>query len=388
MLLIHKTKKIMKNHYLFYLSIVALFVSCNSANKSTYVEETTNSHLVDKYATEEVIELYNNLKENSKSGFMFGHEDAFSYGMGWKYEDEPGRCDVYDVVNDYPGIFGWDVGHLEVGSKENIDSVNFESMKKNIVKAYELGAVNTISWHPLNPVTGGNTWDNARTVAHILPNGEFHDKYKEWLTRIGEYLASIKTDDGTQVPIVWRPYHEHNGGWFWWGEDSTSVDEYVSLWKFTVHFFRDSLNVHNLLWAYSPNLLRSEEEYLKKYPGDEYVDILGLDVYDLPQYNIVYKEVAPKNIEILKKIAKEKNKVYAFTETGFNGLSDPKWWTESLLPTIENSGVAWLLVWRNSHSGHFYAPYPGQISEDDFKEFYEHPQSIFASDLEELNLSN
>lgn len=373
--------------YLFLLSV--LILGCTSlVDKSAQSEDDSNSNLVDKNATPETVELYYNLQENSEVGFMFGHEDAFSYGIGWKYEQQPGKCDVYDVVGDYPGVFGWDVGHLEIGKVDNIDSVNFDSMKKNIVKAHELGAVNTISWHPFNPVTGGDTWDNSKTVSHILPNGKFHQKYKEWLTRIGTYLKSIKTSDGTQVPIVWRPYHEHNGGWFWWGEDSTSVDEYVALWQFTVHFLRDSLSVHNLLWAYSPNLVDTEEEYLKKYPGDEYVDILGIDVYDLPQYGIVYKDAAPKNIQILKKIAEKKEKVYAFTETGYNGIPDSVWWTQSLLPAIENSGVAWLLVWRNSHNGHFFAPYPGQASEIDFKEFYEHSQSIFASDIEELNITN
>jgi len=347
------------------------------------VSETIS--LVDKDALPQVKELYKNLKKNSEIGFMFGHEDSFSYGMGWKYEDEPGKNDVFDVVGDYPGIFGWDLGHLEIGKADNIDSVNFESMKDNIAKAHELGAVNTISWHPFNPVTDGDTWDKTQTVRHILPGGDYHDKYKTWLTRLADYMKELKTAEGELIPIVWRPYHEHNGGWFWWGDDSTSVHEYVDLWKFTVHFIRDSMEVHNLLWAYSPNLVESKEDYLKKYPGDEYVDILGIDLYDLPQYGIVYKDVAPKNIALLKEIATQKNKVYAFTETGYNGIPDSVWWTESLLPAIDSSGAAWMLVWRNSHTAHYYAPYPGQKSEADFKKFYELPQTLFARDVKDLN---
>jgi mannan endo-1,4-beta-mannosidase len=372
-----KKNKKMKRPFVFIIMLPLFLTNCNKAIESI--------NLVDEKATQETVLLYKNLKKNSKTGFMFGHQDAFSYGMGWNYEQEPGRCDVYEVVGDYPGIFGWDIGHLEVGSDVNIDSVNFESLKSNIVKAHELGAVNTISWHPYNPVTGGSTWDKSRTVAHILPGGDYHEKYKTWLTTIGEYMKSIKTDDGIQVPIVWRPYHEHNGGWFWWGEDSTSVQEYIDLWQYTVHFFKDTLNIHNLLWAYSPNLYESREEYLKKYPGDAYVDILGCDVYDLPQYNIDYKVVAQKNIAILKELGREKNKVYAFTETGFSGLNNEKWWTESLLPAIDTSGAAWMLVWRNARLDHFYAPYPGQKSEADFIDFYNLPQTLFASDVKKLN---
>lgn len=377
----------MKKLPLLSLGTLVIFCTCSTKTDSTNVQNTdsTKITLVDKNATAETALLYKNLEKNSKTGFMFGHQDAFSYGMGWKYEQDPGRSDVYDVVEDYPGIFGWDIGHLEIGKKDNIDSVDFESMRANIVKAHQLGAVNTISWHPFNPVTGGNTWDNATTVKHILPQGQYHEKYKTWLTRIGNYMKSIKTPDSISVPIVWRPYHEHNGSWFWWGKDSTSIQEYTTLWQFTVHYLRDTLEVHNLLWAYSPNLLAGKEEYLERYPGDDYVDILGIDVYDLPQYNINYKQQAPKNIAILKEIAQEKNKVYAFTETGYSSIPDEKWWTESLLPAIDSSGCAWMLVWRNSHAAHYYAPYPGQKSEADFKKFYDLPQTLFAKDLNKLN---
>lgn len=368
---------------------ICLFIYGCSSFESKQVEEdyraTSTVTLVDKNALPQVVRLYASLKKNSKVGFMFGHEDSFSYGMGWKYEQDSNRNDVFDVVGDYPGVFGWDLGHLEIGNQMNIDSVSFQSMRRTIARAYELGAVNTLSWHPLNPVTGGNTWDRSQTVRHILPGGECHAKYREWLIRLSDYIKELKTANGEQIPVVWRPYHEHNGGWFWWGSDSTSVHEYVDLWKYTVHFFRDSMDVHNLLWAYSPNSVESEEEYLERYPGDEYVDILGIDVYDSPQYGLNYKEEVPRNIHILKSIATRKNKVYAFTETGYNGIPDSTWWTQSLLPAIDSSGIAWILVWRNSHTAHYYAPYPGQKSEADFKKFYELPQSLFARDVKDLN---
>ncbi|MBK8806774.1 MAG: beta-mannosidase [Bacteroidales bacterium] len=368
------------------ITSVALFLFTMCSTKTPENKAVTETlAIVDKQATPETAELLKNLKENSKTGFMFGHQDALSYGLGWKYAQKPGKCDVYDVAGDYPGIFGWDLGHIEIGMPENLDSVNFDEIRSNIIKAHAFGAVNTVSWHPKNPVTDGNTWDKSQTVKHILVGGSHHAKYKEWLTILGNYFKSIKTADGKLVPIVWRPYHEHNGGWFWWGNDSTSVDEYVSLWKYTVHYLRDSMQVHNLLWAYSPNLFQNKEEYLAKYPGDDYVDILGCDVYDLPQYNINYKEVAPKNIAILKELGKEKDKVYAFTETGYCSIPNEKWWTESLLPAINSSGVAWVLVWRNAHLDHFFAPYPGQKSADDFKTFYNNPQSLFANDVKLLN---
>lgn len=369
---------------LLFLSIAAI-TACNSNTESKGKENIQDKKpdikLVDEKATESTKQLYAKLLEMSKKGFMFGHQDALSYGMGWKYAQEPGRCDVNELTGDYPGVFGWDIGHLEIGSPMNLDSVNFEEMKSNIVKAHQVGGVNTISWHPLNPVTGGSSWDNKPTVEFILPGGSHHDKYNDWLDKVGDFLKSLESETGEKIPIIWRPYHEHNGGWFWWGEETTSVEDYVSLWKYTVHYLKDTLQVHNLLWAYSPNLFENKEEYLKKYPGDDYVDILGCDVYDLPQYGINYKEKAPLNIKMLKEIGKEKNKVYAFTETGQSSLTDDKWWTESLLPAIDSSGVAWVLVWRNAHQEHFYASYKGHSSAEDFVEFYNHPQSLFAKDV-------
>lgn len=364
----------------FIIPLLVFGFACNSSEQSY-----NDINLVDANTTQQTKRLYKQLQESSKKGFMFGHQDALSYGMGWKYTDSPGRCDVYELTGDYPGIFGWDIGHLEVGKTFNIDTVDFDEMRTNIIKAYELGAVNTVSWHPLNPITGGDTWDNTETVKHILPGGSHYEKYKSWLKIIGEFMKNIKTKDGVQVPIVWRPYHEHNGGWFWWGQDSTTVNEYVDLWKYTVHYFRDSLDIHNLLYAYSPNLYDSREVYLEKYPGDEYVDILGCDVYDLPQYGIDYKNDATKAIQILKELGEEKNKVYAFTETGSNGLENEKWWTESLLPAIDTSGVAWFLIWRNAHAGHFYSSYKGHKSALDFIDFYNNPKSLFTNEVNKIS---
>ena len=91
--------------------------------------------------------------------------------------------------------------------------------------------------------------------------------------------AIVKDDKGTLIPVVFRMYHEHTGAWFWWGSKQCTPEEYKQLWIMTVEYLRDKKNVHNLLYAYSPSETKNEAEYLERYPGDEYVDIVGYDCY-------------------------------------------------------------------------------------------------------------
>jgi mannan endo-1,4-beta-mannosidase len=78
----------------------------------------------DKKATAETVKLYQNLFKLQQKGIMFGHQDDLAYGHSWVYEE--GRSDVKDVCSDYPGIYGWELGHLELGVPYSLDSVHFD----------------------------------------------------------------------------------------------------------------------------------------------------------------------------------------------------------------------------------------------------------------------
>ena len=86
-------------------------------------------------------------------------------------------------------------------------------------------------------------------------------------------------------------------------------------------------------------------------------------------------------LEIVKKIATEKNKLYAFSETGLESLKTEKWFTKVLYPAIENSGISWVLTWRNYDTKHHYMPYNGQLNESDFIEFEKLPKTLFLKDI-------
>src|SRR5688572_5287897 len=146
-----------------FILLVSFFVMQGRASAQTNMP-------IDKQATKETIKLYRNLKRLLEQGFMFGHQDDLAYGVGWKYEE--GRSDIKDVTGDYPAVYGWELGHLEIDKPVNLDSVPFNKMQEFIRQGYERGGVITISWHLNNPLTGKTAWNpEPGTVASILPGG-------------------------------------------------------------------------------------------------------------------------------------------------------------------------------------------------------------------------
>ena len=137
----------MKTSFLFVLLIAGIFASAQKPMPS------------DLKASPETIKLYQNLLELQKKGLMFGHQDALAYGHGWVYEE--GRSDVKDVCGDYPAVYGWELGHLELGDAYSLDSVHFDKIQDWIKTVYERGGINTISWHLRNPLTGGSPLVNS-----------------------------------------------------------------------------------------------------------------------------------------------------------------------------------------------------------------------------------
>lgn len=319
---------------------------------------------------------------------MFGHQDDLAYGIGWAYED--GRSDVKEVTGEYPAVFGWDLGHLELKRTVNLDSVPFDKMREYAQKVYAMGGINTFSWHLNNPVNPAKTsWDQQdSTIQNLFADKRAMKRFKTWLDEVAVFMKSLKGPEGESIPVIFRPWHEHNGSWFWWGKDHSTPEDYKKLYRFTVEYLRDKRKVHNLLYAYSPDKFYSKEEYLERYPGDEWVDLIGFDVYHRPDPEKEDTFIADTRqmVEMLKEIGQARNKVYAITEGGLEMIPHENWWTETVMPIIENAGLSYILVWRNGRPDHYYAPYPGQASEADFKEFCHKPGVLFEKEVAKAKL--
>lgn len=348
---------------LAYLSLfIILLYSCKSVQ---YVEVATLS-LADANATLRTKLLYQKIKALSQQGILIGHQDATAYGVNWKASKKFSyKSDIKDVTGKYPAVHGWDVGRIELGKAANLDRVSFDLMRKQILKTYKKGGISTISWHVNNPVSGGDSWDTIPAVSTILRGGVNRSKYEAWVKKLGDFIKSLKTGNGELIPIVFRPYHEMNGSWFWWGAQHCSVEEYKALFRDLVRLLGQN-GVHNILYAYSPNTLHKDEEYSLYYPGDAYVDMLGIDIYN-HSGDRIYTEKLKNDIAVMREFSQARNKPYALTETGNMKPEHPKWWTEVLYPGIKDSGIAWALFWRNAGKSHYFAPYPSELSSEDFK---------------------
>ncbi|MDI3319551.1 glycoside hydrolase family 26 protein [Pinibacter soli] len=350
----------------------------------------------DKDATKETVNLYKNLKRSAQKGYLFGHQDDLAYGVGWKYEK--GRSDVKDVVNDYPGIYGWELGGIEYDKPVDLDSVPFDKMKGFIEDAYNRGGVITISWHLHNPFNGKTAWSTDQgSVASILPGAEKNELFKTWLDKVAAFLLSLKGKNGEAVPVLFRPYHELTGNWFWWGRTACTPYEFKQLWRFTINYLQKEKGVHNLLYVYNTGGdFTTANEFLERYPGDDVADVLSMDAYQTgdPSKDDSFVKHANSNLQILGTLAKEKNKIFAFAETGYEAIPYAQWWTNTLAKAIGDNKIAYVLVWRNhglmKENGrmHYYAPYKGQVSADDFMNFYKMKNTLFEKDAKKEKLYN
>jgi mannan endo-1,4-beta-mannosidase len=357
----------MRNYFLIFVCLVFLLTCCYN-NK----EKPENSKV------QEVKKL---LFSVTGKNILFGHQDDLAYGIGWKSISF--ESDVKRITGSYPAIFGWDLGNI--GDVNNLDGVPFDSIRVNMIRAYELGGINTVSFHDRNPLTGFDAWNlNGVNVSAILPGGKQHSKLLAQLNLVADFLKSLKTNNQEVVPVIFRPWHEMYGNWFWWGSSTCSDDDYKLLFRFTVDYLRKEKGLKNLLIAFSPDKgFQTSEEYLKRYPGDDYVDILGLDDYSDFKENRLDQVVV--KLGIVADLAQQKEKIAAFTETGSDKLQLANWYTSNLLQVLNASEktrrISYVLVWRNRDTDHFYVPYHGHEQEEDFKNFVNNKLIFLLDDL-------
>lgn len=353
--------------------------SINSQFNSLELQNALKVKLVDFSATKETVLLFHNLKTLSESKILFGHQDALDYGIGWR-----GECDCSDikkVVGSHPALIGSDFIFL---SRENNLERSIEHRKSKLREVYDKNGITTFSWHYGNPVSNGNYNDITNAVGKILPGCEFHSKFLSDLDKISDFVNNSIDSFGNPIPIIFRPFHEFDGDWFWWGKPHCRPDEFKELWRVTVTYLRDKRNVKSMLYAFSSDRkFNSLDEYLERYPGDEYVDLLGMDNYhDFTFFGGGVSAVSNK-LKIISDYAQEKNKIAALTETGLESIKNEKWWTEELYKSFEKNSIklAYVMVWRNNDTNHHFAPYPGHPSVENFVEFYHKEKMLFATHM-------
>ncbi len=377
----------MFKNFIKYLFAASIFSGCAVATKSQQPVLPA-----DKNATKETIALYKNLHRLKEKGFMFGHQDDLAYGVNWRYQKD--RSDVKEVTGDYPAVYGWDLSGLEQFSENNIDGVPFSKMRQYIKEGYSRGGVITLSWHFRSPFGAPKgAWDTTHgTVSSILPGGANHELFKSWLDEGAKFISSLKGPKGEAIPILFRPFHEFTGNWFWWCQNTCTAYEFTTLYRFTAYYLQHEKKLHNLLFVYNTSdNFKTKEEFLQRYPGDELIDMLSFDAYQSgdPLTNDWFVKNTNNLLSMIGEIATQKNKLTALAETGYEAVPYAEWWTETLQKAIGNNKISYVLAWRNHGMNkdvtparmHYYVPYKGQVSENDFIKFYNLDKTLFEKDV-------
>lgn len=359
--------------------------------------------------------LIQRMEKLQKKGYMYGHQDDTFYGITWDWDDN--RSDTKELVGDYPAIMGFDLGGIEMDDAKNLDSVPFARIRQAIIDQYARGGIITLSWHPRNPLLGTTAWiendikaynqaiealkairqDNLakqvvnpqNTVKEILPGGSKHAKFTQWLSRVADFVSSLKDSKGNQIPFIFRPWHENSGSWFWWGMNNCTDAEYLALWNMTQDYIcavktGNTTLKDYIVWSYSPSYggQWTEEQYLKRYPGDDRVQLLGEDAYQWGTESD-YKQMLDYNLATLNKIAASHGKLLAVTECGYKNSPDASWWQRVFKPIIEKYPVCYFLPWRNYKQEHFGASKDATTA-DDFKQWAKQKQFLFINDIKKI----
>ncbi|WP_330293385.1 glycosyl hydrolase [Streptomyces sp. NBC_00576] len=367
-------------------------VAAAAASPSVPTGEPTPVRIVDDKATPATRSLFAYLKRQQGKGILFGHQHDLTYGFTFTTPDGK-ASDTRAAVGDYPAVFGWDTlildGDERPGTQGGTEAENIAALSRCIRRGDARGGINTLTAHMPNFVTGKDFYDTTgRVVGQILPGGAKHADFNDFLDRIAKAVKGARRPDGTAIPVIFRPFHENNGGWFWWGAGHTTSGEFIELFRYTVEYLRDTRGVHNLLYAYSPNSSFGGDPtgYLKTYPGDRFIDILGYDSYDeagpAPWLDGLVRDLA-----MVVRLANERGKVPAFTEFGESGteVRNPQWFTQ-LLQAVKADPLArqmtYMLTWANfGGTKRAYVPYPGHALLPDFVKYHQDSYTLFAADL-------
>ncbi|MEO9533228.1 MAG: glycosyl hydrolase [Crocinitomicaceae bacterium] len=249
-------------------------------------------------------------------------------------------------LNKKPGVLGVDLGWFTDFSQLEPNFV------ENIIQQESEGSLITISMHmpnPFNRKEGADKYHKKRfDYSEVYTEGTAtNERFKVLLNNAANVLQELKNDN---VIVLWRPFHEMNGGFFWWGSDKKfpEQEEFKELWIYTYNYLEVERQLDNLLWVYGPNyqydnILKPTDYY---YPGDEYVDVVGLDYYandlsDINMNNSMSNLMAYNKPICIAEIGKGVNQEVAMNETD-----------NLIYLGLKEYPVAYFLVW-NSWPNHY-----------------------------------
>ncbi|MGG1641493.1 glycosyl hydrolase [Paenibacillus sp. NRS-1782] len=250
---------------LFSLLPVGFGESLSVANAATL--QPVNSD-----ASAEARELYNYLISISGKKMVTGQHD---------YLESPDELSnkVQKISKAYAGVHGYEMGAIS-GQSAATEAAQRKNVVDSAIRWSRAGGMVTMTYHeplPGKPLTWANVQakvSQAEFNKYVTPGTA---QYNLLIADLDKVAVSLKQLRDAGVPVLWRPYHEMNGDWFWWGNKNNCNQ----LWNIMYDRFVNTHQLNNLLWVWSPNAPNSyTAPYTPKYPGDDKVDILAVDIYN------------------------------------------------------------------------------------------------------------
>lgn len=370
--------------------------------------------LVDANATDETKTLASYLHAlRNDDKVLFGHQNSTFRSV----RDNGQTSDIKDITGSEAGLFGID--SLSLSGVETSKTTTKEAIEASVeatLKAYNGGSIITLSCHMPNFTSDKivesddkykydftkcdfeESKDLTPCIDYILEGEKYNDRFNAYLDIIADYALTLQEKG---IPVLFRPFHESSGGWFWWGS-LTSPASYKAAWRYVSNYL-DEKGVHNFIYVYSPNgPFTDEEKYLERYPGDEYVDVVAFDYYDdYADVNTYTGDTFFENLkiscEVVNSIANKKGKIPAIAETGIritgagrdslivsgNPTTGHDWYNK-LIETAVGCDLPYFLLWANFDDKNFFVPYKyndtlGHEMINEFIAAYNNDKSIFGN---------
>jgi len=259
----------MKRIFFFYLFSTLAIVSCKK-----------NSHQispVNPNATKEARELLSYLYSIEHISILSGQHN---YGNELRRSTDS----VRSITGVYPAIWGSDMLPLGNGDHDTGQDVVDEAIRQ-----YEKGSIITLMYHQVKPFDH-DSLGFQRSVKGRVKDKQWNEiitpgtpSYTMLIEKIDKVAGYLKQLQDKNIPVLWRPYHEMNGIWFWYG-DRKGENGFVKLWKIIYDRYVNYHKLNNLIWVWNANAPRDWEndqayDYSLFYPGNEYVDVLAADIY-------------------------------------------------------------------------------------------------------------
>ncbi|MHA6532843.1 PA14 domain-containing protein [Paenibacillus sp. BAC0078] len=259
---------------------IALFMTALGIAPLSAKAAASPSAPVNPDASPGAVKLLSDLYSITGKGIITGQHD---------YLESPDEFSnkLKGTSGQYAALHGYELGVIS-GQSESTAATQRRNVVNSAINWYKNGGIVAMTFHEQLPGTSYQ-WAN---VQKTLSQADFDKyvtpgttQYNSLIADLDKVAVSLKSLRDAGVPVLWRPYHEMNGNWFWWGKKNN----FPKLWNIMYDRFVGVHKLNNLLWVWNPNAPNGwADPYALTYPGADKVDVLAADIYDNDFMNIYH----------------------------------------------------------------------------------------------------